>query len=499
MVRKQTRSVATNEDYALLNKMRDTYASEKRKLDAMRHWHIANGTIYLSTRINRNIDVNNFFLGDDEDYINRMPTNAEGADWLNAVMGDWMARSGIPGASADEEFSDNWSSRIAWGGMNIVFGAAEFIGGVALTAGTLGWGTVAGGALSLAGFEAITQGIDMWRTPNEAAHSTGWLGDATYAMMNKFGVLEQNDQAAFNRYWSFAMLGLSLGGAGVLGYAGKAVQAGRVGQAARQLDFIAEVSKRTLASARTAIVGVKGARFGQFIAHYAALPSGRIAMNIQGVGRIVAPHWESLTRLRLRMNTAEKIAVQERRAALAAHEAGFLHLPNGVKSAADAQKLVDRVYAHMGLRPRDKASLIAKVTFGGETSSFNAYRELRITSTIGTPRNLGRGGYNEFIAMNEVCHELIHAQRLKAWVSTGKGSAEDYWKAYPRGRVAYYQEEVFVETTARAWTERMVRPRIEKELKYGSSEEAKKLQAMLDEFLEDSKAYIDWNKRRAGQ
>ncbi|WP_155846062.1 hypothetical protein [Celeribacter ethanolicus] len=408
----------------------------------MRHWHIANGTIYLSTRINRNIDVNNFFLGDDEDHINRMPTNAEGADWLNAVMGDWMARSGIPGASADEEFSDNWSARIAWGGMNIVFGAAEFIGGVALTAGTLGWGTVAGGALSLAGFEAITQGIDMWHTPNEAAHSTGWLGDATYAMMNTFGVLDQNDQASFNRYWSFAMLGLSLGGAGVLGYAGKAVQAGRVGQAARQLDFIAEVSKRTLASARTAIVGIKGARFGELILHYASLPSGRIAVNIKGVGRLVVPHWESLPRLRLRMNTAKQsvLTANMRRA-----HAGYASARR-VAGDLDAEKLLEEAASHLGIA--DYRLYVDVVRYEPTGSSyFTIENGQRILALSGEQVNvLGQAG-----KLITAGHELQHAKifnLLRRLSNLSDDAFTNLHFSHPQLSVAYVREEFIVEGAA---------------------------------------------------
>lgn len=210
MVRRQVKNEGDS-NRELLNSMRDTLAREKATLSAMRHWHIEQGRIYLSTRINRNINVNNYLLGDDEELIDRLPTNEEGAGWLNAVMGDWMVRSGIPGATSDEEFTDSRNSRIVWGTLNVVFGAAEVVGGVVLAAGTLGWGTVAGGALTITGFEAITQGIDMWRTPNEASHSAGWLGDGAFAMMNKFGAMDENDQAAFSRYWSFAMLGLSLG------------------------------------------------------------------------------------------------------------------------------------------------------------------------------------------------------------------------------------------------------------------------------------------------
>ena len=130
-----------------------------------------------SLRINGNIDTFTWFGIEDDDLIDYLPTNEQGADWLNRVMGDWMVRSGIPGATADEEFTDSYSSRMIWGGVNLVFGAAEIVGGIALMGGMLGIGSVAGGAKTIAGFEAITQGIDFWRTPVESSHGTGLLGD----------------------------------------------------------------------------------------------------------------------------------------------------------------------------------------------------------------------------------------------------------------------------------------------------------------------------------
>lgn len=339
------------------------------QISQLKHWRIQNNKIIILSRIDKNIDETTYF-GDDESLLNYFPTNEEGADWLNAVMGDWMVRSGIPGAASDEEFEDNWRSRVVWGGLNVVFGAAEIVGGVALTVGsavgtavtggTSAVGIVAGGAMTLAGFEAITQGIDMWRTPNESSHSAGWLGDGVFAMMNEFGVMEDDDQAAFNRYWSFTMLGLSLGGAGVLGFAGDAIQASRVGRAAT-LDFVSEVPTRGLASARMAIVGVKNSRFGQFVANYASLPSGRIVFNFQGIGRAVAPHWESLSRLRLRLLTSNRVFVQERAAKLAAGEAGLIALRGGMSSLSDAKNLVYQTAAHMRMSQGRVDKIISKV------------------------------------------------------------------------------------------------------------------------------------------
>lgn len=512
LVRSARRNAVTNEDYLQVSEMVNHYGQENRRLNAMRHWHISAGRIYLSTRINRNIDVNNYFLGDDESLINPAATNAEGADWLNAVMGDWMSRSGIPGASDDEEFSDSRSARIAWGAMNVVFGAAEVVGGVVLTvgsaAGTLvtggasAVGVVAGGAMTIAGFEAITQGIDMWRTPNETSHSMGWLGDGAFAMMNEFGVLDEDDQASFSRYWSFAMLGLSLGGAGVLGYAGDAVQASRAGMTVRNLDFLVDAPSRALASARQAIVGVKNARFGQLIVSYAPLPSGRIAMNINGVGRVVAPHWESLTRLRLRMNTAKRDWVQYRRAALASDEAGLLSLRGGINNTADAQKLTKEGLEISGISASRFDEFFEGVVLSptAGNSSFNiGSRTLTVRGSVGTGTAIV-GPYNEFKAINEILHEIAHAQRRYQYVRQN-GSLTGYERVIgtsPRSQL-YAAEEVLVERTAQARLLRIAEPRIAAERLYGNAAEASRLQRLLDDAIADSNEYLRIWARRAGE
>lgn len=367
-------------------------------------------------------------------------------------MGDWMIRSGIPGATRDEEFTDNRSSRIVWGSLNVVFGAAEVVGGVVLTAGTLGWGTVAGGALTITGFEAITQGIDMWHRPNEASHSTGWLGDGAFAMMNKFGVLEDNDQTSFSRYWSFAMLGLSLGGVGVLGYAGDVLQANRAGLAGRNLDFLVDAPSRALATARQAIVGVKNARFGQLVVNYAPLPSGRIAMNIQGVGRVVAAPWESLPRLRLRMNTArssQDIAVNIRRA-----HAGYASARR-VGAQVDAEKLLEEAASHLGIR--DYSRYVDKVIYVKTGSSyFTIEGGLRVLALSGQQLNsLGQAG-----KLITAAHELLHA-KIYSFLRRGAKLADGEFDQLHFGHrmlsVPYIREEHIVEGAAQSRVLRSLR------------------------------------------
>jgi hypothetical protein len=116
--------------------------AERARLDAriteLTHWRITCNKVIIHSRINGNIDMFNWFGIEDDDLIDYLPTNEQGAEWLNRVMGDWMVRSGIPGVTADEEFTDSYSSRMIWGGVNLVFGAAEIVGGIALMGGHAG-------------------------------------------------------------------------------------------------------------------------------------------------------------------------------------------------------------------------------------------------------------------------------------------------------------------------------------------------------------------------
>lgn len=401
----------------------------REEIARLENWHFRGRTLVLTDIVNTNIDATTL-QRIDLSLVNFFPTNAEGAEWLNAVIGDFLARSGSPGADSSEEFADPRRQRVVWGTVNVVFGAAEVIGGIVLTVGAAAGtavtggassvGIVAGGAMTIAGFEAITQGIDMWRTPNEASHGAGWLGDGAFAMMNEMGVLDEDDQASFNRYWSFAMLGLSLGGAGVLGYAGDVAQANRAGSVASNLDFVSPAPARGLASARQAIVGVKNARFGQLTISFAPLPSGRVAMNIKDVGRVVAPHWESLPRLRLRANTSRSIP------RLASNfqnaQTGPASLRN-MASQSDAQRLVDEAAQHMGfadvsryvdeVRVTDGSwSLGSEIMTDGGSSFFTVFEGRRILALSPTQIN-GSGQAGKLIT---AAHELVHAKSFN-WLS----------------------------------------------------------------------------------
>ncbi|MEO1473631.1 MAG: hypothetical protein AAFS03_06780, partial [Pseudomonadota bacterium] len=334
------------------NTTRDRLVDNAYRLESLRHWRIADRRILISTRINKNIDKFNWVFGmDDDDLVFEDATNDDGADWLFRVMGDWMVRSGIPGAGAHEEFTDSWSSRVIWGSLNVIVGAAEVVAGVVVAAGSswTGVGLLAGGAMTIAGIEALTQGIDMLRTPVQSAHQTGWLGDAALAMANRFGVLDENDQAAFSKYWAFSMLGLSLGGAGVSAFLPAARVTMQGARTAQNLSYLARTYDRTVDAARLTLVGIRNATFGRLTVSFAAMPSGRILLNLQGVGRVVAEAWESIPRLRLHLTIADRAKVLERALQLRAGEAGLVALKGGIRNTNQARILVYDVARRMGL------------------------------------------------------------------------------------------------------------------------------------------------------
>ncbi|SPH27551.1 hypothetical protein ASD8599_04017 [Ascidiaceihabitans donghaensis] len=481
------------------------------RLETLKHWRIADRKILITTRINKNIDKFNWALGmDDDDLVFDDVTNDDGADWLHRVMGDWMVRSGIPGAGAHEEFMDSWSSRVIWGTLNVIVGAAEVIGGVMLAAGAswTGVGLLAGGAMTIAGIEALTQGIDMLRTPVQSSHQTGWLGDAAFAMAERFGVLDQNDQRAFTKYWSFTMLGLSLGGAGVSAFLPAARATMQGARTAQNLSFLARTSDRVVDAARLTMVGIRNARFGRLTVNFATMPSGRIMMNINGIGRVVAEAWESIPRLRLRLTIARQSRLLERARKLRSGEAGILALRGAVTNTNQARKLVYDVARRMGMSGPELDQLVSSIRLGGrgQSSAFRITdRSLRIADDIGMPRyidGVGAGRYNELIAINEVAHEIAHAQRFSRWLKRG-GSADEFWTKYgrngPNGGQRYYLEEIRVETEAMKTTRSIVEPRIALARATGNSDEADRLASLLDIARRDSEAYIAANRRRLGQ
>ena len=443
---------------------------------------------------------------DDDDLIFENITNDEGADWLNRVMGDWMVRSGIPGANRSEEFTDSWSSRVIWGTLSVVVGAVEIVAGIVTAVGTSwsGVGLLAGGAMTIAGVEALTQGFDMLRTPNQSAHETGWLGDAAFTMAERFGVLETNDRAAFNKYWSFTMLGLSLGGAGVSAMLPATRAALQSVRTSRNLSFLANATDRAVDAARLTLVGIRNATFGRLAVSYAAMPSGRILFNIRGVGRVVAETWESMPRIRLRMSIANRTRRLERARKLQAGEAGIVSLRGAIRNQNQARKLVYDVARRMGLSGPELDRLVSTIRLGAEgtSSSFNfGTRRLRIRPDIGYPthvRGYWSSQYNELVAINEVAHEIGHAQRFARWMRNG-GTVDDFTAKYGRyardNGARYFREEIRIETAASEVMQSMVRPRIERLRLLGRTDEATEMQRMLDVALEETAEYLARNRR----
>ena len=298
------------------------------------------------------------------------------------------------------------------------------------------------------------------------------------------------------------MLGLSLGGAGVMGFAGDAIQASRVGRGARAFDFVAEAPSRALGSARMAIVAVRSSRFGRLVVNYAPLPSGRIVLHIQGVGRSVAPMWESLVRLRLRMNTAGLNGLRQRAVKLGAGDAGMTSLRGGVGTIQEARDLVYQAAAHMGISQRQVDAMVTSITLGtrADTSAVNVAGRLRVSGGIGFRRSANgarSGAYNEFTAMHEIFHELHHALDRQRFLQAG-GSLQDY-AASMRSRQAHAAEEYMVEAAAQRWTREIMEPRIARELRYGSQAEAARLRAMLTETLAESDEYLEAFRWATGQ
>ncbi len=419
-------------------------------------------------------------------------------------MGDWMARNGIPEAGSSEEFTDSYSSRITWGSLNVVLGAVEVVGGVLLIptgVGSFGVGAVAGVAMTVAGVDAFTQGLDMLWTPDEAAHTTGWLGDGVKAMATQFGHTSEDNYASFDKYWGFAMVGLSLGGAGVVAALPNAATKVALGNA--KSVFHTAIESRALTHAKKALAGVKNATFGNFKISFVTLPSARTVFNIEGVGRIVAPSWESLPRLRLRFIVDNVAESQERARKLRKGEAGLVSLRGGIANQADAQKLVEEAAAAMGISLRELRIIVSKVGVKEvdpemlkiARSSFNGRKEIKLRQDIGTPLN-SSGEYNEFSALNEAMHEIWHAKRFDEHIRAGKNS-NDYW--HRQSTPQYWKEEALVEQAAQDRMKDIASPRIAQIRKHGSMTKATELENKLRETIDESNKYIKESLRKSGQ
>ncbi len=390
--------------------------------------------------ISRNVD--RMFLAEHmpfgEDGINPLPTNKEGADWLYAVMGDWMARNGYPGAGSEEEFFRNWLTRNAAGVALVGLGALEMFGGVTVAIGSGGLAAVGGVALTVVGFDTLSQGAKMLWTPDRHASERGWIGDLVHDTAMHFG--GEETAQAFDRGWAVTQIAAGLGAPVVIRYA--ATRATRVAASGQN---IRPIPRGQLDEARLGIAEVKGHRFGQgVVGDYTPLPSGRGGLfNIGGVGRFRAAPFESDIRVLLRMRNAN-IARMSRN-----HQAATGGFPSQrpIRSDADARALVDEATQHLGLR--DASRYVDEIIATAEDSSYftvgpGGQRILAISTS-----QVNSGG--QFEKLVTAAHELNHARAFHI-LSTRTGLPPQRFVrehfAHPPNSAAYVREEIIAESRA---------------------------------------------------
>ena len=462
-------------------------------------WRIDDSTrkIHIYTTINANID--RMFLAEHvpfgDDGINPLPTNKEAADWLYAVMGDWMARNGYPGAGPEEEFFRNWLTRKAAGVALVGLGALEMFGGVTITIGSSGLATVGGVALTVVGFDAMTNGFDMLWTPNRHAGERGWIGDLIHDTAVHFGGEEVAQK--FDRGWAVTQIAVGLGAPLVIRYAAK--KAARVAASGQQ---IRPMARGQLDTARLGIAEIKGHKFGRGLTgDYSPLPSGRGAiMSLGGIKRFLIPTFDSDIRVLLRLRGVQAARVQERSRELGQGMAGFAKGP--ITDQGKAISFVHEVGRHMGLSADDIGKIVNKIEFGQRpVSSFNGRKILRLRQTLGQPLRLGGGSYNEFRAFIEVAHELNHALAYHRYLARG-GNPNKYWRTFlnrnraidDRGRtIQYFEEEIRIENAAAN-----LATSVSQEILV-HADRAADVRRLLAEALEESQNYIARMKKALGQ
>lgn len=373
-----------------------------------------------------------------DDGINPLPTNKEGADWLNAVIGDWMARNGYPGAGSEEEFFRNWLTRNAAGVALVGLGAIEMFGGVTVAIGSGGLAAVGGVALTVVGFDTLSQGAKMLWTPDRHNSERGWIGDLVHDTAMHFG--GEETAQAFDRGWAVTQIVAGLGAPVVIRYAGT-----RATRVAASGTNIRPIVRGQLDEARLGIAEIKGHRFGQgVVGDYAPLPSGRGGLfDIGGVGRFRAAPFESDVRVLLRMRNAN-IARMSRN-----HQSATGGFPSQrpVRSDADARALVDEATQHLGLR--DASRYVDEIVVTAEVSSYftvgpAGQRILAISSS-----QVNAGG--QFEKLVTAAHELNHARAFHILSSRTGLSPQRFVRdhfAHPPNSPAYVREEIIAESRA---------------------------------------------------
>ena len=427
-----------SEAITLRNSIRDL----ETQLSRLGRWDIDDSArvVRIYTTINRNVErapLAEFVPGGD-DGINPLPTNREGADWLYAVMGDWMARNGYPGAGSEEEFFRNWLTRNAAGVALVGLGALEMFGGVTVAIGSGGLAAVGGVALTVVGFDTLSQGAQMLWTPDRHASERGWIGDLVHDTAMHFG--GEETAQAFDRGWAVTQIAAGLGAPVVIRYA--TTRATRVAASGQN---IRPISRGQLDEARLGVAEIKGHRFGQgVVGDYTPLPSGRGGLfDIGGVGRFRAAPFESDVRVLLRMRNAN-IARMSRN-----HQSATGGFPSQrpIRSDADARALVDEATQHLGLR--DASRYVDEIVVTAEDSSYftvgpGGQRILAISSS-----QVNSGG--QFEKLVTAAHELNHARAFHILSSRTGLSPQRFVRehfAHPPNSPAYVREEIIVESRA---------------------------------------------------
>jgi hypothetical protein len=465
------------EAITLRNTIRDLEQQMSQLMSRMGRWDIDDNArvIRADTTINTNVQrapLVEYVPGADNG-INPLPTNKEGADWLNAVMGDWMARNGYPGAGSEEEFFRNWLTRTAAGTVLVGLGAVEMFGGVMITVGSSGLGAVAGVALTVVGYDTLTQGAEMLWTPDRHTSERGWIGDLVHDTAMYFGGEEAAQ--AFDRGWAVTQILVGLGAPVVIRYA--ATRATRVVGSGWN---ITPIPRGQLDEARLGIVEVRGHRFGRdFVGDYSPLPSGRGAiLNANGVGRFRLPQLDSEMRVLLRMKRMGRAQLQARFARLTRHQG-----PAILRDRASAQQLLEKVADHCGV---NLARFVDDVRYGpsvnGELASFQVIGGQRIITISNLlPQT------NKYMQLKVAAHELNHARiydKFLTRMGRERGHLE-YWAAHRDfGTRLYAREEVIVEQAAQI----MIRSVFEGKLTGANLRR-------LTEAIDDSRSYIaDWRR-----
>ncbi|MBL3576334.1 hypothetical protein JMK10_20475, partial [Rhodovulum sulfidophilum] len=409
-----------------------------------------------------------------DDGINPLPTNKEGADWLNAVMGDWMARNGYPGAGSEEEFFRNWLTRNAAGVALVGLGAIEMFGGVTVAIGSGGLAAVGGVALTVVGFDTLSQGAKMLWTPDRHSSERGWIGDLVHDTAMRFG--GEETAQAFDRGWAVTQILAGLGAPVVIRYA--ATRATRVAASGKN---IRPIVRGQLDEARLGIAEVKGHRFGDgLVGDYAVLPSGRGAIiDFPGVGRMRLPTLDSDMRVLLRLRRTTKAAIQSRFARLTRHQG-----PGIVNDQASAIKLLEKAADHCGV---DLWRYVDEVQYGHpkirafKLPNFDVVGGSRI---IRIPSNLSQT--NKYMQLKTAAHEINHARMYEKLIARhGPIRGHEIWRSEGQDFRLYAREEVIVERAATL----MIRSVFEGKV---SGANLRRLTTTLD----DSASYIAYYRRR---